>query len=61
MRTSDYGSSTTLEEILYEAEAYCIRKEVIALSGKLRKQNKDLSIVEATEKAFQSLLKKYEE
>ena len=41
-----------LEEILYEANAYGIRLEVVQLASKLQEENKTLSKVDAYQLAF---------
>ena len=41
-----------LEEILYEANAYGIRLEVVRLASKLQEENKTLSKVDAYQLAF---------
>ena len=41
-----------LEELLYEANAYGIRLEVVQLASKLQEENKTLSKVDAYQLAF---------
>lgn len=56
LRYTPEHSAKDLEELLYEASAYFIRKEVIELSRELKKKEPKLSTYEACEQAFKKLL-----
>ena len=50
-----------LEEILYEANAYGIRLEVVQLASKLQEENKTLSKVDAYQLAFTQIKNIFDE
>ena len=55
------SSAEHLEEILFEANAYGIRLEVIQLASKLQEEDKRLSKVDAHQIAFTQIIKALDE